>query len=114
MQDLTDAAKKKKCSSCQGIYRNKIHIELGEVLIIFVSKLRIGNFIDFDFDNRGKPELTFNDVPTNIILQKKKFHLAFISHFIKSIEHFVAKVAKSGDDHFELDKNFLQRFLAIT
>ena len=26
-----------------------------------------------------------------------------MSHFIKSIEHFTAKVAESGDEHFELE-----------
>lgn len=94
---------KKKCSKCQGIYRNKVQIELGDVLIIFVSKLQIGTYIDFDFDNRGKPELTFADIPETITLYKKKYQLAFLSHFVKSINHFVAKVATLTDEHTECD-----------
>lgn len=94
---------KKKCFKCQGLYRNKVQIELGDVLIIFISKLRVENFIDFDFDNRGKPELTFADIPESITLFNKKYNLAFLSHFIKGIKHFVAKVAASNDEHMECD-----------
>lgn len=94
---------KKKCFNCQGLYRNKVQIELGDVLFIFVSKIQIENCIDFDFDNRGKPELTFADIPVTITLFKKKYHLAFLSHFVRSINHFVAKVAVLPDEHTECD-----------
>lgn len=95
---------KKKCSKCQGLYRNKVEIQFGDILFIFVSKLRIQHSIDFDYDNRGKPELTFEDIPSSITLFKKKYQLAFLSHFINSINHFVAKTpASQGDEHIECD-----------